>query len=285
MSQRSSHRAFTLVELLVVIGIIAVLIGILLPALNKAREQAKKTQCLSNLKQMGTAAINYAANNKGAYPYQPAWNDPATSWNDLSVADPLNGITNNLEYHPNWLAAIWPYLAKQAKAMQCPSSPEFAEIPANSQGDEQAVRTYHANGVVTQWCGRHVKRQADVILFKDEGSKNATTGATVRPHWGNSSPAKPTDGVAGWVGWQWFASTTDPNAGVTGMLTDKYHGQGQCMVFMDGHGEWRQWKDITCKAFGLEPQPGGGRGAAENFYEPKVEGYNNSQRWFKRAVN
>ena len=54
------HRAFTLVELLVVIAIIAVLIAILLPALNRAREQAKKIKCESNLRQIGIAAATYS---------------------------------------------------------------------------------------------------------------------------------------------------------------------------------------------------------------------------------
>jgi prepilin-type N-terminal cleavage/methylation domain-containing protein len=62
------RKAFTLVELLVVIGIIAVLIGILLPTLNRARESAKRTQCLSNLRQMAVFMNMYANQFKSCVP-------------------------------------------------------------------------------------------------------------------------------------------------------------------------------------------------------------------------
>src|SRR5947208_966322 len=65
---RNRRWAFTLVELLVVIGIIAVLIALMLPWLNKAREQAKRVTCLSNLRALGQLAFNYAANYRGRMP-------------------------------------------------------------------------------------------------------------------------------------------------------------------------------------------------------------------------
>jgi len=74
--QKRRFHAFTLVELLVVIGIIALLISILLPALNKAREASQVAKCLSNMRQLGMAAASYTTENKGylvpADVYDPA---------------------------------------------------------------------------------------------------------------------------------------------------------------------------------------------------------------------
>src|SRR5438046_5350858 len=67
-SRPRSRTAFTLVELLVVIGIIAVLIGILLPALGRARAQAQTVACLANLRSIGQAIGIYAVNNKQSLP-------------------------------------------------------------------------------------------------------------------------------------------------------------------------------------------------------------------------
>jgi len=105
----SKPKAFTLVELLVVIGIIAVLIGILLPALSRAREKAKTVQCATQLRQLGIGLQVYSVNSRGVLP----------AWSSTQIAGG-NG-TGRDSQGEGWTEMLQPYFSKVTdRVYQCP---------------------------------------------------------------------------------------------------------------------------------------------------------------------
>jgi prepilin-type N-terminal cleavage/methylation domain-containing protein/prepilin-type processing-associated H-X9-DG protein len=104
-SVRHSHRAFTLIELLVVIAIIAILASILFPVFSRARENARRSSCASNLKQIGLGMLQYSQD----------YDERMVPYSDQAVAN-----TPTAGYYFTWGQLVQPYLKSQ-QILRCPS--------------------------------------------------------------------------------------------------------------------------------------------------------------------
>ena len=128
-SPRSSPgpAGFTLVELLVVIGIIAMLVAILLPALNRARESARRTVCLANIRSLTQATLLYAGDNRNFLPEAASANTPAESQlcprNQMLPA--WTTVDTDIYVLPSIGGLLAKYLSSNGpRVWQCPSAPD-----------------------------------------------------------------------------------------------------------------------------------------------------------------
>jgi prepilin-type N-terminal cleavage/methylation domain-containing protein/prepilin-type processing-associated H-X9-DG protein len=147
------RRAFTLVELLVVIGIIALLIGILMPALSRAQRQARQTACLSNQKQLLLALIMYCQDNKGCFPGGPGLANVngvskffpgLASWD--SVANNPYSCNQDEKNGPVFFAK---YVSNSKKIPGCPAAPDDVRDTGFDRASNRANYWYPLSLVYT----------------------------------------------------------------------------------------------------------------------------------------
>ena len=163
--KNSRNRAFTLIELLVVIAIIAILAAILFPVFAQAREKARQTSCLSNLKQIGLGANMYSQDYDERL--MPSW---------LCYIQNADGSCNNDSPTPGagqnwtWTTLVQPYV-KNRQIMKCPSAKD--EWGPGWAGPDSIAGNYGINHDQVGW-GNSIKlaavnKPASFIMFQDIG--------------------------------------------------------------------------------------------------------------------
>ncbi len=243
-----ARGGFSLVELLVVIGVIAVLIGILLPTLLKARKQANTVACLSNLRQLAQASLMFAREHDGYLPNYSFNRCAITAVNGTPLSEADWGFRS-----PYW---NWDYVLSQqlqsTGPFRCPTDDrEGLRGLSTPNSDDDIADSYRMNASNTQRRRLHssiansdsyqamtlasLEKPGEAILFADGTTGDATNPAA------------------------YHASTWDsaPGAGIAenyrkNIAWDRHRGSAN-YVFADGHADTLSWEQ-TWEAIG--PQSG-----------------------------
>lgn len=157
------RKGFTLAELLVVIGVIAVLISILLPVFHRVREQANRVVCASNEKQIYYALIMYAADYKGVMPVPGWYGGPL--WPNLMI------VQSDVGWYDYTKGVLWPYVRgtdSRQRLFLCPSDGPDRQviIDEGSQQPDPVKRrnfTYNFNGYMSGTTGPPVMTERGVV--------------------------------------------------------------------------------------------------------------------------
>ena len=246
------RKGFTLVELLVVVGIIAVLIAILMPALSRARDQALRVQCMSNVRNILQGILMYASENKNALPYTNWGGNPQGTPGWL-YDNPAWGSWSPSAADPDWKyledGAVYKYLKNRA-VFKCP-----VHVDRVSSGATEKFTSYLINGCISDF-GSTPKGASyrvtkfgvmDIIIWETGESDLANRVLGIPPFNDGSSQPR-----------EWISDRHGGKGRNTG--TGRTLGNGGASVgCVDGHVEWMSYKDYEIEVQKPIMRPGKSR--------------------------
>lgn len=211
------HKGFTLIELLIVVAIIAVLVSILLPALQSAREQGKRALCLYNTHALSVSWLMYSEDNKGKLPYADARLNPPPRENTW-----LQRVDDPYQYTPTEAPEQMQIDAiRKGSLFKYTNMTNIYRCPVARPNELRTYSLTHAvNGYNFPGSGEvahkltSIKRPEERINFLDDyGADWDACWAVVydQPLWWNITPIR--------------------------------HGNGNTFAFVDGHSQWWKWSD------------------------------------------
>jgi prepilin-type N-terminal cleavage/methylation domain-containing protein/prepilin-type processing-associated H-X9-DG protein len=223
------HRSpgFTLIELLVVIAIIAILAAILFPVFAQAREKARMTACLSNMKQVGMGLSMYTS--------------------DYDDTLPLGKGTDVVDFGepnaaPNYLGSIIPYTKNRA-IFVCPSALPATAVPSYVWAlcTPLSCSTMHGNAVVMSRPLAVIPNPSEIVFVDENRFKFKV--AWLRPQLADAKKNR-------YQYWHW-----DQGPEKMEQYSNTHYGGGN-LVFVDGHAKYRPVKLLRSSNFGLTPDEG-----------------------------